>query len=88
MWKAYEELDPFGNDRLDYLAGTIAATIQNLLLPQGEKPVEPMETVPDWGGIRALEELERKKAARRDVADDWREYGELSRRLVRGDDGE
>ena len=43
-WMAYERLDPFGSDREDLRAATVACTVAN---SQGGK-TKPADFMPDW----------------------------------------
>lgn len=84
-WVAYDRLDPVGRERLDALAGHAIAASLTPWGKEGEPPPRPLDLIPDWGGLRALEGAERRKAEPAgDVADDWREYGETTRRMTRG----
>jgi Protein of unknown function (DUF4035) len=51
-WQAYFALDPFGEERADYRAGIIAATIANVHRAKGQKAFTPPDFMPRFGGER------------------------------------
>lgn len=59
----------------------MASAPANLFRGENEGPIRPLDLVPDWGGLRAIEEAERRRAeaesgAERDVGAEWREHRE------------
>ncbi len=45
-------LDPWSEERADFRAGSIVATIRNALRGEGESCVDPLDTQPDYDGSR------------------------------------
>jgi hypothetical protein len=64
LWEAYQQFDPFGNDRQDFHAGQIAAVICNMFRSEAEKAKSPADMMPDWGQLRAAKE-------KSDTSKDW-----------------
>lgn len=47
-WQAYSHIDPFGNERLDLIAGIIASTTANVHRGKNDKPFKASDFMPDW----------------------------------------
>jgi hypothetical protein len=47
-WMAYDSLDPIGDERGDYQAGIIAATVANRWRVKGERTHKPADFVPQF----------------------------------------
>jgi hypothetical protein len=47
-WMAYDRLDPLGDERADYRAAIIAATVANRSRGKGERSYSPADFVPDF----------------------------------------
>lgn len=45
-WMAYNEIEPFGEDREDLRMGIIASTIANVNRASGKKPYKPQDFMP------------------------------------------
>lgn len=45
-WEAYQQMEPFGEDRADMRAGIIASTIANVYLKKGAKPLSALDFMP------------------------------------------
>jgi hypothetical protein len=48
-WMAYDSLDPIGDERGDYQAGVVAATLANVWRGKGQKACAPGDFVPRFG---------------------------------------
>lgn len=65
MWQAYEELDPFGNERGDMQAALIASTTRNVWIGKRDKAASVEDMMPDFGGLRRKwKEQQRRKEQR------------------------
>lgn len=47
-WMAYYRIEPWGEERADYRAGTVAATVVNVNRTKG-KPAKPDDFMPKFG---------------------------------------
>jgi len=47
-WQAFDRLDPIGQDRDDWRAGIVAATVANRSRGKGERAYSPADFVPDF----------------------------------------
>lgn len=64
-WMAYNEIEPFGEDRDDLRMGIIASTIANVNRSNGKKPYKPQDFMPVFKvGIETEEEAGRRLAER------------------------
>lgn len=81
-WVAFDQLDPIGRERFDVLAGVVASTMANTWKGKDDPPAQPLDMVPDWGGLRAaIEARQPRKVA---TKEDWQEYAEAVQRLEEG----
>lgn len=55
-WEAYYSLDPWGQERADLRAGTIAATVANSHSTSGG--FKPSDFMPQYGPAREVEQTE------------------------------
>lgn len=67
-------MSPVGDGRLDALFGCLIAAVVNLVRGKGARPVEPQDTVPDWGGARAEAEARARRARAGELAELWRAF--------------
>lgn len=49
-WLAYDRLEPMTEERADWRAGMIAATLANVYREKGAEPLKPDDFMPKWGG--------------------------------------
>lgn len=68
-------LGPLGAERLDLLAGIVAAAAVNVWRGKDDKPASPMDFLPDWGGLRARREEEQAAERRQQEAEAMRLWG-------------
>ena len=47
-WMAYSQIEPFGQDRADLPAATVAATIANVHRPENREPYSPADFLPSF----------------------------------------
>jgi hypothetical protein len=64
-WQARDRLSPIGDERLDVLAGTVAANAVNVWGSKDSQPVRPLDTIPDWGGRREYLERQQRRRTRK-----------------------
>lgn len=84
-WLAYEDVNgPLGQERLDYLAGLVAATAVNVWKGKEERPLGPLDLVEDWGGQRAKAEEARREEERRHEAEAMRLWGAVRMTVGQG----
>ncbi len=55
-WQYLESREPWGDRRLDVVAGLITAGIRNGWLNKGQKPYGVVDFMPDWDGFRQMSE--------------------------------
>jgi len=79
QWTVYDQLDPIGRERWDYLAGAICAQLANTWKGKDDQPAKPLDMVPDWGGLRAA--IEAQRPVQMPSQEDWQDYAEAVRRL-------
>jgi len=48
-WAVYYDLEPFGEERADLRAGTVAATMANTSRRKGRRPYKPADFMPRFG---------------------------------------
>ena len=48
-WIAYDNVDPFGHDRIDYNHAITAMTIANCHRQKGQKVFKPKDFIPEFG---------------------------------------
>lgn len=60
-WLAYEQLEPWGEERMDWRFAVLDSLLANQWRGRGDRPVMPEAFVPDFDGGR--EALERERAA-------------------------
>lgn len=62
-WQAYYRLEPFGEERDDFRAGTISSTIANVFADpkKRKKPFTPEEFIPEWRVADEEEETEEEQ---------------------------
>jgi len=63
-WMAYNNLEPFGEERADARSGIVAATIANVHRGKNTRPYEPKDFMPKFGPAKEQTPDEMKSMAK------------------------
>lgn len=67
-WRAYDDMEPFDEERADIRAGSIVQAIYNVRRRKGSPPIKLMDCVVTFGSGRATESPKSVEQAREEIA--------------------